>query len=246
VTTFVALHDQAYVGQFDVTNRAREISFGPIEIEMQESTTFADGGYRTFAPGLIGGSGSINGFQDFGSGEIGSEFDTGAIGSQYPITVVPCPTGTVTAGDTALFSRGIATPGNPLGGAKGEMATFELGFTYDTTIVDGKVLHAKTARTSTGTGTAVALAGPSATQKLWAALHVTAYSGFTNVVVKVQSDDSGAFSSATDRITFTTVTGLTSQFASVDGSFSSESHLRTSWTVTGSGSITFVVVVGVL
>jgi hypothetical protein len=246
VTTFVALHDQAYVGQFDVTNRAREISFGPIEIEMQESTTFADGGYRTFAPGMIGGSGSINGFQDFGSGEIGSEFDTGAIGSQYPITVIPCPTGTVTAGDTALFSRGIATPGNPLGGAKGEMATFELGFTYDTTIVDGKVLHPKTARTSDTNGTAVALTGPTAAQSLFAALHVTAFSGLTNAVITIESDNDSGMASATTRLTFSTVTGLTSQFTSVAGDFSSETHARVVVDTTGTGSITLVVVAGVL
>jgi hypothetical protein len=117
---------------------------------------------------------------------------------------------------------------------------------YDTVTTRALVAHPSAARTADGTGTAVALTGPSATQRLYATLHVLAYTGFTNVVFKVQSDDSGAFSSATDRITFATVTGVTNEFASVAGSFSSETHMRAFWDVTGSGSVTFVMAFGVL
>jgi len=132
------------------------------------------------------------------------------------------------------------------GGTVGELAPFEYRFPYDTAIVRALVAHPVAARTTDGNGTAVALAGPTASQRLYAALHVTAYSGLTNVVFKIQSDDASGMASATDRITFTTVSGLTSQFASVAGSFSSETHHRITWDVTGSGSVTFVAAFGVI
>jgi hypothetical protein len=135
---------------------------------------------------------------------------------------------------------------NPMAGAKGDVAGFEMSLAYDAAIPRGVVLATKAARTATGDGTAVALGGPTAAQRLYAGLHVFAYSGLTNIVVKVQSDDGAGFGSATDRITFATVTGTTSEWASVAGSFSSETHLRATWTVTGTGSCTFAVVCGVI
>jgi hypothetical protein len=76
-------------------------------------------------------------------------------------------------------------------------------------------------------------------------LHVTAFTGFSQAVIKVQSDSSAGMGSPTDRITFATVTGKTSEFASVVGDFSSETHHRVIYDVTGSGSITFTVAFGV-
>jgi hypothetical protein len=75
---------------------------------------------------------------------------------------------------------------------------------------------------------------------------VTAYSGFDQIVFKVESDDGAGFGSATDRITFATVTGKTSEFASVVGAFSSETHHRITWAATGAGSCTFVAAFGVI
>lgn len=246
MATFVGTSNRVYVGQLDLSGSANDVRFGDLTRAMQDATTFNDGGYTCRKPGLISGEAAVKGFQDFASGGVDETINGLSIGTQYPLTVVPNPTGTVTAGDACWMSRGVLGKANPLSGAKGEMGGFEFGFNYDTAVVQSKVAHPLAARTSTGNGTAVTLTGPTSTQSLYAALHVTAYSGFTNVVFKVQSDDSGAFSSATDRITFTTVTGVGSQFSSVAGSFSGETHHRATWTVTGSGSVSFVVVFGVI
>lgn len=246
MATFVALYSQVYLGHLDLTGKARELSFGPLKRDMVPSTTFGDGGYGTVLPGLISGEASITGNQDWAADVLDDEISIAQLGTQYAYSVVPNPTGTVAAGDTCWFTRGVLDQYAPMQGAVGEIASFMDHLAYDTAIPQGYVAHPLTARTSTGTGTAVALTGPTASQKLYAALHVTAYSGFTNVVVKVQSDDSSGFSSATDRITFSTVTGTTNEFASVAGSFSSETHHRVSWTVTGSGSCTFFAAFGVL
>jgi len=245
VATFVGLHNRVYVGAVDLSGYANRVDFGPLTCAMQPSTTFNDGGFDCVLPGLISGEGLVAGVQDFASGGPDSVFTPAALGTQYPVTVVPNPTGTVTAGDAAwvsraLFGRSARTP------MVGEVAQFEYQFPYDTAIVRALVAHPSAARTTDGNGTAVALTGPTASQKLYAALHVTAYSGLTDVVFKIQSDDSSGMASATDRITFTTVSGTTHQFASVAGSFSSETHHRITWDVTGSGSVTFVAAFGVI
>lgn len=247
MANFVALHNRIHLGHLDLTSKAYEVKFGPLNRAMKPCTTYADGGFACVLPGLVSGQAGIRGYQDYAVDVLDDEISIGQLGSQYAFSETPNPTGTVTAGDACWFGRGLIGDLNPLGGMVGEVATFDIGnFAYDTAIVQGKVAAASNSQTADGNGTAVTLTGPTASQKLYAALHVFAYSGFTSVVFKIQSDDSGAFSSATDRITFTTVTGRTSEFASVAGNFSTETHHRITWDVTGTGSVTFAAEFGVI
>lgn len=244
--SFVGLHHRIYLGHLDLSGLANEVHFGPLTTAMQPCTTYNDGGYVCVKPGLISGAGMVKGFQDFAADVLDDEISIGQLGTQYPFSVVPNPTGTVSAGDACWMSRGVLSSDSPLTGAKGEMGGFEMGLSYDTAIVKSYVAHPSAARTADGNGSVLVVSGPSATQRLYAALHVTAYSGFTNVVFKIQSDDNGGFPSPTDRITFTTVTGRTSEFTSVAGDFSSETGMRVTWDVTGSGSVTFACAIGVI
>lgn len=247
MAVYVGKAVQSYVGYLDLTGLTNQVTFGPLTAAMQPSTTHADGGYTCVLPGLKSGTSQFRGNQDWATDVFDDDFSIGQLGSQYPITVIPNPgNSTVAAGDTALIARGLLQSLNPMDGAVGSVAGFDMTLPFDTAYARALVGHPKAARTTTGNGTAVALAGPTASQRLYATLHVTAYSGLTNVVVKVQSDNASGFPSATDRITFSTVTGRTSEFASVAGDFSSETHLRATWTVTGTGSITFVVAFGVI
>lgn len=246
MATFVGVHNQVYVGHLDLTGHTREVTFGPLSRAMQDSTTFADGGFACVKPGIVSGEASVNGFADFDADQINEEISIAQLGSQYPVTVLPNPTGTVAVADPAWLSRGLVGTLNPLAGAKGEMAGHELTLPYDAAIARALVAHPKAARTADGNGTAVALTGPSAGQSLYATLHVSAYSGLTNVVFKIQSDDGAGFGTPTDRITFATVTGQTSEFASVAGDLSSETHWRVTWDVTGTGSVTFLAAFGVV
>lgn len=65
-------------------------------------------------------------------------------------------------------------------------------------------------------------------------LHVTAYSGFTNVVFTIQ--DSADNSSWADIATFATVTAKTAEIKTVAGTV--RQYVRALWTVSGSGSVT--------
>lgn len=246
MATFVGLHNRVYLGHLDLSGQARQVDFGTLTAAMADVTTFNDGGYTCVLPGLRSGSFSVTANQDFAADVLDDELGVAALGAQYAVTVVPNPSGTVAAGDACWLSRGVIGSYNPVDGAVGAVASAMLTMPYDTGTIRGVVGHPLAARTTTGNGTAIALTGPTTSQKLWAALHVTAYSGLTNVVVKVQSDDGSGFASATDRITFATVTGKTSEFATLAGYGATETHHRATWTVSGTGSISFVVAFGVL
>ncbi len=69
------------------------------------------------------------------------------------------------------------------------------------------------AKTGTFDGTWRELGSVSATQKLYAQIHATAKTAFTSAVFKVQSADDAIGTNATDRVTFATITDLTSEFA---------------------------------
>ena len=245
MATYVAMHHRAYLAHLDATD-AEQIVFGSLEVASVPLPSMNDGGFLSNRPGLKSGEFMIDKWQDFAADVWDDELGLAAVGSQYAFSVAPNSTGTETAGDPAWFSRGIATNYSPMSAAVGDPVKGPVSGVFDTVFVRGQVAHPKAARTATGTGTALTLTGPTAAQSLYVALHVTAYSGLTNVVFKVQSDDNSGFTTATDRITLTTVTGVTSQFTSVAGDFSTETHHRVTWTVTGSGSVTFAAFVGVL
>lgn len=246
MATFVGVHNKIYLGHLDLTCHTRSVNFGALTRSMQDATTFCDGGYTAVKPGLISGQATIEGYQDWDADVLDDEISIAQLGSQYPITVLPNESGTVAVGDPAWLSRGVVATLNPMGGAKGEMAAFTIESAYDTAIVQGVVAHTATAVTTSGSDSGVVLAGPAAGESLYAALHVTAFDSLTSCSVVVETDDGAGFGSATSRITFSDVTGTTSEWASAAGSFSSETHVRVRYTVVGSGSITFVVAVGVI
>lgn len=245
MTTFANMHARAYIGHIDVTN-SDKVDFGTITVQAVPFTNFTSGGFTEMKPGLISGDFTVDAFQDFDADVMDDELGVAALGTQYPISVQPNPSGTETAGDAAWFSRGIITKYDPLGGAKGQAAKAITGAVYDTAVIRGYVAHPEAARTATGNGTIIAMTGPTTSQKLYAALHVTAFSGLTSLVVTVQSDDGAGFATPTTQATFATVTGTTSEWLSVTGYGATETHHRIVYTIVGTGSCTFAAFLGVL
>jgi hypothetical protein len=111
--------------------------------------------------------------------------------------------------------------------------------------VRGVVAAPYASRVATGNGTATALAGPSASQSLYAAFHVHSVTGAGTCTLVVQSDDNVGMSTPTTRITSNAFAAVGSQFASVTGAFASETHVRVNHTISGFSAVSFSVVVGV-
>jgi hypothetical protein len=218
------LATESYVNQF-----ALEPS-----LQVNPATTFGSGGFVEMRPGLLSGALSLAGFTDFASGAISDYFGV-VPATQYAVTVSMPGT---TAGDVAWLMRVRPTEMQTIGGTVGEMAPFSLAATADAPFGRGVLLHPVTSRSSNGNGTAVALGGPTASQSLYVALHVTATTGGGTWTVKVQSDDSAGMASPTDRVTFATFTAQGWQWSSVAGSFSTETHLRATWAVAGGSTPT--------
>jgi len=245
MATFVNVSKRIYVGHLDLSN-SDKADFGTITVQSVRFTSFNAGGFEEFKPGLISGEVTVEAFQDFAVDVLDDELGVAALGAQYPVTVAPNVSGTETAGDVCYFTRGIISQYGPIVGAKGDAAKATLTVPYDTVAVRGVVAHPKAARTVTGNGTIMALTGPTSSQRLYAALHVTAFSGLTNAVFTVQSDDAVGFPSSATRLTFATITGTGSEFASVAGYGATETHHRIVYTLTGTGSVTFTIAIGVL
>jgi len=113
-------------------------------------------------------------------------------------------------------------------------------------VIRGKILHRATAAAATGNGTAQQLGAVLSTQSIYAALHVFSVAGTTpSLTVKVQSDNASNFPSATDRLTFTAATGLTSEWKEAAGAITDD-YWRVNYTISGtSPEFGFVVTFGI-
>lgn len=233
---------QLLVGAMDLSAFSGEFAQS-VEADMKPANNFAGRGYQIVLPGKTSAVGMIRGHADYASGAVSSSFASSSAGTQQAFSVLPVGTASV-AGDPAEFMRGRLNSMKMATGAVGEVADFELNISGDSASVDGFVAAPLASRTTAGlTGTAVQLGAVGATDRLWAAIHVTAAAG-TNLVVKVQSDNASNFPSAADQITFSTVSATGWQFLSVAGPLTDDWY-RVTATI-ASSTFTFAAVFGVL
>ena len=212
-------------------------------VEDLDSTVFGTTGWRTREAGLKQVTSQVEGF--FDAATLDAEVFTQFAATGIAYSVAPS---SAADGDLAYTSK-VMRPSYHFGGQVGQLIPYTSDVQgYGTPLVRGKVGHpGGTARTTTGTGTAYQLGALSATQKLYAALHVLSVSGSATptLTVKVQSDDASGFPSATDRITFTAATATGGQFSSVAGAVTDD-WWRVSWTIAGTNpSFLFAVVFGI-
>lgn len=214
-----------FVDEFDFTALIDRAGLVDITAEQVERKKSNGGGFKFYLPGLITAVGEVAGY-----------FDPAAAGiadlTPANLSVQRIVSTTTTAGavEGAPFwsHRGHVSQvtGPPGGGAIGELATFQLATQADTAPFNGVVGMPFGSYDDGGfTGDGVELTGPAAGESLYAALHVTAATG-TNLVVKIQSDDNGDFTSATDRVTFSTLSAKGSEWKTVAGDLSSETNWR--------------------
>lgn len=135
-----------------------------------------------------------------------------------------------------------------LGGSTGDVAPWAMSGAGSGVQARGVVLHPPgTARTATGTGTAVQHVAVATGKRLYAHLHVLSASGTTpSITVKVQSSVDNTFASPTDRVTFSAATARGAQASSVAGPVT-DTWWRAQWTISGtSPSFLLLVAVGVV
>lgn len=202
-------------GEYDITGYANKVGLD-VEADMKDKSVFGET-WKSSMPGVLKCTVSASGYQD---DDIGSAMQPdaaifGSINAAGRVFLVSPDGGD--ENEKAFFVKGL-TGNYQCFGAHGELAPWSMNLAgagasgYGGIAVMGTILRDATC-TTTENGTALQLGSVTSTQHLYGVLHVTGVTALTTMTVKIQSDDNEAFTSATDRITFTAATGVTNEWA---------------------------------
>ncbi len=237
-------------GTYDLACRARSATAPEVTVVAHDTTVLCNtNGYVDQTPALKSARWEAEVFQDFAADQVDQKLGLSSpeFGSYAPLSVLPAG---ITTGSLAYFFQANNLEYTPLSAAVGDMAMARVaGSTRRGPVVRGQLLIPKTDYTSTDAGTAAQLGAVSASQKLYAALHVFSVSGTSPTLnVLVRSDDDSGMGSATTQITFSEETDATTgwQWSSADGAIADD-WFDVSYTIGGSDTPTFnfAVVVGI-
>jgi len=232
-----------YFASLDATGYGNKVELDPT-VEDLDKTTFGSGGWHERTGGLFDSQVSATVFWQAGDLSQPDDVAWAQLGAgTAPLTVVPT-SGAV--GSLAYLTQTLETS-YKIGADVGKLVSSDITWMGKQPLARGQVLHPQgTARSSSGSGTAIQLGAVSASQRLYANLHVLSVSGGTpSLTVKVQSNVDNTFGAPTDRITFTAATGLTSQPSNVLGAVT-DTWWRVTWTISGSTpSFLFAVSAGI-
>lgn len=232
------------VGGLELAGHGKNVTLAT-EVAPLDATNYQSGGWVELTGGNKSGTLSVEFMQDRAADGVDQQMWAMLGASNVPKSLV-----TPSAdGSLAYTMRGMAASYTPFEGAAGELAMGRIEGRNNGGIVRGLLMHpTTTARTSSGSGTARQLGAVAAGKSVYAALHVLSASGTTpSLTVKVQSDDNGSFTSATDRITFAAADATGDyEWSSAAGAITDD-YWRVTWTISGTTpSFTFGVVVGIL
>jgi len=103
-----------------------------VEAEDKEVSAFGDG-WKTRIAGLKSGSVKLSFFQDFGAGSVESTLFS-LLGSIATVVVTPT-SGTVSATNPSYTVAALVTAHTPISGAVGDVATFDVTWPANGTVV---------------------------------------------------------------------------------------------------------------
>ena len=230
-----------YVQGADLTGYSNKIEMSAKAADL-DSTTFASNGWHERKGGLFDGMSEVEGLWAAGDNTAPDDALFGNLGSQIPLTAIPT-SGIV--GSLAYLTKALDCEYKP-GGKIGDLFGFSASLPTSWPIVRGAVLHPQgTARTATGSGTAVQLGAVDANHALYVCLHAL---GFTDgsMTVTVQSDNAVGFPSSATQGTFSAVTALGGQTMKIAGPITDD-WWRVGWTISGGAvhSFLFAVTAGI-
>ncbi|MFF2331824.1 MULTISPECIES: hypothetical protein [unclassified Streptomyces] len=214
------------------------------EVEEKEVTNYRSGGYKELIGGL--GSAEISGEGQWEAGDPSKVDDASwsQLGGLGPWTVCP---GDSTVGALAYLTNALRCDYKLLD-AVGEVAPWTGTAKTSWPLVRGQIAHPPgTARTASGSGTALQLGAVPAGKRLYAALHVLSVAGTTpSLTVAIESDDAVGMATPTSRLTFSAATAASGQILRTDGTAITDTHYRATWTISGTGpSFLFALSLGI-
>lgn len=241
----VLLDANIYLAGADLTGWSNRVEQSATAAAL-ETTRFRQRA-KTRKGGLFDMTSTIEGMHQAGDPGLPDDVFWETVGDSAAYTVSP-DEGAV--GGLAYLSRVMQTK-YQFSGQVGELLAWEADLSGNWPLVRGRYLHAAVdEETDTGAAAGVQLGAVTATQALYVCLHVldlSADTGSPTIAVKIQSDDNAGFTSATDRVTFTTATTTGGPVSRLVGPVT-DTYWRASWTVAGGAtdpSLSFVVSAGI-
>lgn len=234
-----------FVGGADLSGQSNSLEVSD-EFEDKDVTNWRSGGAKELLAGLEQPKLSAEGQWEAGDP---SKIDDAMWATRRAVEAWSAgPTGVsdTAVGGLAYVASALRTSAQLLGNV-GDVAPWKVQASGSGPMGRGVWLHPSgTARSTTGTGTAVQLGALPAGSTLRANLHVLSVTGTTPLItVKVDSDSSGAFSTPVERAAFTQTGAVGYQSILVDGPITDD-WWRVNWTVSGAGpSFLFLVAAGI-
>lgn len=247
LTPTVLTDVRLFTGGCDLTSANNKLEFSA-EVDEKDVTVFRSSGtgqhWTSVLGGIAKGSVSASGFWSAGtSDQVDDNLwpGMGGVGAWSW-----CPS-TADLGAVGWLTQALQADYKILG-APGDVAPWEANASTTGAIARGVVLHPPgTARTTTGNGTGVQHVAVSASQYLYANLHVLSVSGTSTptLTVTVQSDSDNTFASPTTQISFTAATAVGGQALRTAGPIT-DTWYRVAFTISGvDPSFLFLVTLGV-
>ena len=224
-------------GVYNLTTSTMAVSLDLSCAEV-EGTAFGDSFVNYLASPLKGAAVGVQGYVDYANAD-GAIMTALGVGN----TVTTIAAGR-SDGSRAWFLNGLHTKYQPLAGKVGDAAKFDLGVATSDRLIGGW-LQAYGSKTSTGNSTGQQLGTLSASQSMYASLHVITATGTTLDVI-VESDDNSGFTTPTTRITFTQVTTTPVAYLSSVAGAVTDDYWRMKWTISGGGPYYIIGAIGIL
>lgn len=232
------------VGQADLSGYSNNVNV-QAETDALDSTTFGSSGYRSMVGGLTQVSMDLKGlWQATDGGYPDDRLFTDLGVAAVPMTITPSG---ATVADPAYFTK-VMRPSYMLGAQVGDLVGFESKAVGDgTALIRGQVADNQ-ARTATGTTTVLSLSAPTASTRVYAAIHVLAVSGTgtPTLTATLQGDNAVGFPSPATVATGTGITAVGSQWVAGAYGVNADSYFRLSYVISGTNpSFTVVAAIGV-
>jgi hypothetical protein len=245
----VLTNTRIFTGGTDLTARANKVEIAG-DTEEKDATTFADVAadgsvWKALRGGLQSAKVNVSGFwESDGVGAV-DDVEWANLGGYSVWTIFPVQANA--PGDPCYFGN-MDNASYKAFGQVGDIAPYEATASTYSPLARGKLLNPPgTARTATGTGTAIDFgqAWP-AGFSIWASLHVLSVSGTTpSATFRVETAPTLGFASPTTRLTFAAATARGAQAVSSSATITDQ-FARVGYTISGTTpSFLAVVTVGI-
>lgn len=227
----VLLNVRCFAVAVDLTGVSNKIELSS-EVDAKEATNYGSSGYKEVVGGIAKAEISGEGQWEAGDPSKVDDASWSQLGGVGPWSI--SANNSAAVGDLAYFTSAMRSE-YKLFGEVGEVAPWTGTAKSAWPLVRGQFAHPPgTARTATGTGTALQVGAVTAGKRLYAALHVLSVAGTTpSLTARVESSVDNTFASPTTRLTFAAATAVGGQALRTDGTAITDTWWRIAWTISG-------------